>query len=419
MARSTKAKIESEDLRGFKYLKRVLALFERLHGAGCERDRAHNRTLHYDQLCGLVVLQLFSPMLDSLRALEHAGAVEKVQRKLGCERASIGSLSEAMRLFDPDLLLPIIAELNAQLAPIARDPRLRDVRHLVTIVDGTLLKALPRIAEAMWLTTRTGTVHAAWRLHAHFELGKYVPTRMDLTDGRNSGDSDEKNVLRKALEPGRLYVMDRWYAQFKLFNDVHAAASGYACRVRDNSAFDVVEERDVPAEARAAGVLRDVVADIGSSRGRPDHPLRLVLVRSEPHDKRSNRKGNTGAGPSDGIVRIATDLLDVPADVIALLYRYRYTIELFFRFFKHMLGCRHLMSHGPNGVRIQTYCAVIACMLMSLYTGRKPTKRTYEMLCFFFIGLATEAELVAHLGKPDRTGVKLRAKEALWKKLGV
>jgi hypothetical protein len=418
VARARKAKIKADDLQGFKYLKRVLVLFERLHGAGCERDRAHNRALHYDQLCGLVVLQLFSPMLDSLRALEQASAVGAVQRKLGCERASIGSLSEAMRLFDPDLLLPIIAELNAQPAPVARDPRLGGLKHLVTIVDGTLLKALPTIAEAMWLTTRTGTAHAAWRLHAHFELDKYVPTRMDLTNGRNSGDGDEKNVLRKALEPGRLYVMDRWYAQFALFNDIHAAASGYVCRVRDNSAFDVLEEREVPAAARAAGVLRDVVVDIGS-KGRPDHPVRLVLVQSTPHEKRSNRKGNTGAGPSDGIVRIATDLPDVPADVVALLYRYRYTVELFFRSFKHLLGCRHLMSQGPNGVRIQTYCAVIACMLMSLYTGRKPTKRTYEMLCFFFIGLATEAELVAHLGKPDRTGVKRRAKAELWQKLGV
>jgi hypothetical protein len=419
VARAKKAKIGSEDLQGFKYLKRVLGLFERLHDAACARDRAHNRTLHFDQLCALVVLQLFNPVLDSLRALEQASALERVQRKLGCKRASIGSLSEAMGLFDPDRLLPIIAELNAQLAPVARDPRLRDLKHLVTIVDGTLLKALPRVAEAMWLTTRTGTVHAAWRLHAHFELDKYVPTRMDLTDGRNSGDSDEKNVLRKALEPDRLYVMDRWYAQFKLFNDIHAAASGYVCRVRDNSVFEVLEERALSADARAAGVLRDVVVDMGSSKGRPDHPVRLVLVRSEPHEKRSNRKGNTGAGPSDGIVRIATDLLDVPAEVIALLYRYRYTVELFFRFFKQVLGCRHLMSQGPNGVRIQTYCAIIACMLISLYTGRKPTKRTYEMLCFFFVGLATEAELVAHLGRPDRTGVKRRAKEALWKKLGV
>ena len=48
---------------------------------------------------------------------------------------------------------------------------------------GTLVKALPRISEAMWLSTRTGTRHHAWCLHTQFELDKPVPVRMDLTDG--------------------------------------------------------------------------------------------------------------------------------------------------------------------------------------------------------------------------------------------
>jgi hypothetical protein len=64
-----------------------------------------------------------------------------------------------------------------------------------------------------------------------------------------------------------------------------------------------------------------------------------------------------------------------------------------------VLGCRHLLSHAPNGIEIQTYCAIIACMLISLWSGRKPTLRTYEMICFYFCGLASEAELLAHLAK--------------------
>ena len=80
----------------------------------------------------------------------------------------------------------------------------------------------------MWLTTRTGTTHHAWRLHTHFELDKSVPLRMDLTDGRNSGSSDEKSVLRRHLQPDRCYVMDRWSAQFTLFNYIHRADSSYA-----------------------------------------------------------------------------------------------------------------------------------------------------------------------------------------------
>jgi hypothetical protein len=93
------------------------------------------------------------------------------------------------------------------------------------------------------------------------------------------------------------------------------------------------------------------------------------------------------------------NLLDLPAEIISLIYRFRWTIELFFRFFKQILGCRHLFFHSQNGIELQTYCAIIACMLLCLWTGRKPTKRTYEMVCYYFLGLASETELLAHLQK--------------------
>jgi hypothetical protein len=50
-------------------------------------------------------------------------------------------------------------------------------------------------------------------------------------------------------------------------------------------------------------------------------------------------------------------------------------------------------------MEIQTYMAIIACMLISLSTGRKPTLRTYEMIWYYFIDWATEEELLAHLAK--------------------
>jgi hypothetical protein len=51
---------------------------------------------------------------------------------------------------------------------------------------------------------------------------------------------------------------------------------------------------------------------------------------------------------------------------------------------------------------LQAYCAIIAGMLLCLWTGRKPTKRTHEMVCYYFLGLASEAELLAHLDKLKR-----------------
>jgi hypothetical protein len=396
----TSRKIRERDVRGLKYFRQLRPLFDRLHEVGCARDRAGNRTLHFDQYCCLVMLYMFNPIVSSLRAIRQASELKNVQRKLGCARASLGSLSESARVFDPALLEGVVAELGEQLMPIARDPKLAEVKHLVTLVDGTLLKALTRITQAMWLTSRTGTAHHAWRLHTHFELDKHAPSRMELTLGRNSGASDERAVLKRSLQPDRCYVMDRGYAQFTLFNAIHAADSSYVCRVRDNSVYQIHQSRPLSEEATGAGVISDEVVILGDTMKadrRPDHPIRLVCVHTSPHEKRSNRKGNTGAGPSDGVLRIATNLLDVPAEIIAHLYRHRYVIELFFRFFKHVLGCRHLLSDDPRGIEIQVYCAIIACMLISLYTGRKPTLRTYEMVCYYFTGLADLEELLAHI----------------------
>ena len=392
--------IRERDVQGVKYLDRVLPLLKRLHLAGCERDKAGNRDLHMDQYCALILLFMFSPIVDSLRSIQRVSELRKVQRLLGCGRASLGSLSESVRVFDPELLQDIIAELAADLQPHARDPRLAELRQTITLVDGTLLPALTRIAEAMWLTTRTGTAHHAWRLHTQFHLDRHVPLRMDLTAGKNSGESDEKTVLRQHLAADHLYVMDRWYAQFKLFDDIVAAGSSYVCRVRDNSSYEIHEQRELTAEARAANIVFDAVVALGDKPARrPKHPVRLIMVQVTPHEKRSNRKGNTGAGPSDGLLRIATNLLDVPAEIVALLYQHRFTIELFFRFFKHLLGCRHLLSDKPDGLRIQVYCAIIACMLLSLWTNRKPTKATLEMFYYYFTGLAEEDELENHLQK--------------------
>ena len=74
-------------------------------------------------------------------------------------------------------------------------------------------------------------------------------------------------------------------------------------------------------------------------------------------------------------------------------------LELLF-FFKHILGCRHLLSHRANGIEIQVYLAIPGAPgLIALWTGKKPTLRTVEMIRFFFIGWATQEELEAHIAK--------------------
>jgi len=398
MAGKKREDVREKDVTGLKYFDKLAPLLARLHKVGCQRDKAGNRKLHFDQYCMLVLLFLFNPVVRSLRAIEQASELRKVQRKLGCQRASLGSLSEATDVFQPELLKEIIAELGGQLQPVARDPRLKDVPHVLTLVDGTLLKGLPVLVRAGLPDPRTAKHKAKFRLHTQFNLECGVPVRIDVTEGISRGQADERAVLGKALQSGHCYVKDRGYAKFALFNAIVAAGSSYVCRLRDNSRYEIEQERPLAAEDVEAGIIRDAVVRLGEYKDAPecpDHPLRLVVVKTTPHEKRGG-----AAGPaSNGLMLIATNLLDLPAWVIALIYRYRWSIEIFFRFFKHVLGCRHLLSHDPVGIQIQTYCAIIACMLISLWTGRKPTLRTYEMICYYFMGLADEDELLAHIAK--------------------
>jgi hypothetical protein len=217
-------------------------------------------------------------------------------------------------------------------------------------------------------------------------------------------------------------VADRWFAQFTLFNEIDAAGSSYVCRAKENSAFEVVEERPLSGSDLAAGVVRDATVRMGINskpRDRPDHPMRVVVIEAEPHAKRGGRRGKTAGPGNKGTIVLVTNLPDVPAEIIALACRHRWTIEVFFRFFKQMLGCRHLLSQRVEGVQVQVYCGVIACMLINLWTGKRPGKQMVNMLSWYFMGVATLSEVEAFLAEPDNTGVKLRAKDALWKKLGV
>ena len=400
MAGKKRDKIREQDVSGLKYFDKLAPLLERLHDEGCQRDKAGNRELHFDQYCMLILLYLFNPVVTSLRGIQQASELANVQKKLGCSRASLGSLSESATVFDAERLKEVISELGQELKPLARNPRLNDIKQTMTLVDGTLIAALPKLMQASMLKQTTGSGMIKWRLHTHFEVDRYIPSRIDVTpDG--GGEHDERSVLARTIESDRMYVMDRGYAKFKLFNEIVAAKSSYVCRLRDNSVYEIVEERPLTEEDRANGIISDQIVRFinGKAGARPDHPIRLVCVKCSPHTSRGKSGGGSSGVNSDGILRIATNLLDVPADIISLIYSERWAIEIFFRFFKHLLGCRHLLSHSQNGIEIQTYCAIIACMLISLWTGRKPTLRTYEMICFYFCGMATEAELMAHINK--------------------
>ena len=94
---------------------------------------------------------------------------------------------------------------------------------------------------------------------------------------------------------------------------------------------------------------------------------------------------------------LATDRTDLPAHIIALIYRHRWQVELFFRWLKDTLKFKHLLTDSPGGVTIQVYAAIIGTLLTAIIAGRKPSKRAWVMISLYVQGLADEEELTALL----------------------
>jgi hypothetical protein len=409
-----KKELTDKDIVCLGHLQRVFPLLDRLRDVGCERDTAGNRELHFDDYCKLVLLYTWNPLIDSLRTLQRVVGLKKVAKALGIKRFSLGSFSEAPRIFKPELLKEVIAELAGEAQALPQDPRLGDLKHALTLVDGTVLAALPRLARAAsedtrYCTARNGRALYGWRLHMQLDLRTFTPRRIDRTGAHNSGQSSETHVLSTALEPDRCYVSDGGYGDSSLFDRIIDIGGSYVIRIRANSVFDVLEERLLSQEALDAEIVRDAIVQWGGK-----HKMRIIAVQITPRPAR----GGNSSEPSDLLV-IATSLLDLPAELVGLVYFHRYSVELFFRFFKQLLGMKHLISQREEGIDIQVYCAVIVCLLINLITGGKPNKATVNMVGFYLMGLADEQEVLDHLNKPDNTGVKKRAKEELWKKLAV
>ena len=216
-----------------------------------------------------------------------------------------------------------------------------------------------------------------------------------------AANEGEVKVLKQSLLPDRCYVMDRGYFSYSLFRQIGEAGSSFVCRGKENISCEDWELRELPGAARDLGIMCDQVGvvqtNMSRAAGMSQTPLRRIEIVCEPHTKTHPRAA--GGPTNSGSIILFTDLMEIPAQVVALIYRHRWQIEVFFRFFKHVLGCRRLISHDTNGIQIQVYVGILACLLIAWWTGKKPTLRTYEMACFYLMGMADQEELLDHINK--------------------
>ncbi len=363
--------------------------------AALRKDRQHgNRRLFHDPMVVAHLPAFFNPVLSGLRKIEDLFDVPAVQRRLAMPRVPKSTLSDAQRLFDPQLLAPLLESLKQRAAIQPHDACLDGITQKLLAVDGSFFAVAGRIAWALYNhSAKNNVTQGNVRAHVHFDILRGVPDHATLTDGRAS----ETTQLAQALSRDCFYVMDRGFQSYRLLADIIAIGSDFLVRLRKTARYEALQPRPLSAADRAAGVRSDTCVRIGwrSDRTPATPPLRLVEI-AQPDTP-------------DRPLRLLTNRLDLTAEAVAVIYRHRWQVELFFRWLKCMANFRHFYSESPQGMTRQVYIALIGTLLIAIETGSRPSSYDYALISMATSGLAPLDQLLAQAAK--RRAERRRAAE--------
>ena len=385
-----------EQLLGVKYLAVLKKHRRRLRKAS---DHP-NRILHYDDLLTLQLLGFFNPTLRSLRTLEDASTSDRLRECLDVERACKSTLSDANAVLDPQLLLPLIDDLRRRVPNLPRtDRQLQRLFHRSIAVDGSFFSVAGNVAWALrkrkpWSKS---TDDRFVRLDLQFCCSRGLMEGLEI----NGKGTSETTAARRNIQSEALYIADRGIFSFAYVRDLLDAGADFVLRIKTSQCLEVLEEKPLTHEQKAAGVISDRLVRLKPSQPgatAPTQTLREVVLFDECNP--------------DKPVRLLTNLMDEEAEVIGEVYRWRWQIELFFRWLKVHASFRHVISHNRNGLTLTFYVAVIAVLLMYLHSGQRVSKYAYNLLCLVSQKAMSLANMIPILERREREKQLERARLA-------
>ena len=355
-----------------------------------------NRTLHADQLFLGLLLAFFDPLARSLRRIEDK---KDFGGRLDLDRLARSTTADALAVFDPACLKPLIEDLKQHVPELAHsDKDLWGITQKIIAADGTYLNTLADVAWALRHTKRNGRTQGQVRANFQIDTATWAPQVVSVS----GDDGSEPAAFAPGLLEGVLYVIDRNFLDFEFLHRLLAKGSDFVLRVRDNApAVKVLDSLPLTAADVEAGVIGDEIVHL-TGRGAPQGRLRRVTIRT------INRKGK------EEIIRLLSSLIDpdIPARVIGAVYRQRWQIELFFKWLKTWARMDHLLSTSRNGITFQLYVAVIGVLMMYAQCGRRVSVYALAALSRLASGECTLDEAMEVIARREREAALNRARQA-------
>lgn len=246
-----------------------------------------------------------------------------------------------------------------------------DISGPVYAFDSTLIDLCLNVF--WWAEFRS--TKAAVKIHTLVDVRTSIPCFVHITDG-TVHDVNGLDALK--YENGGFYVLDRGYFYFKRLFNINSHGAYFITRAKNKFAFTRIASRKVK---KKKGVLCDQTVRPSNFYPLEKYPVPIRRIRF--HDKQTEKR-----------FVFITNNFDLPAEDIALLYKYRWKIELFFKWIKQHLKIKSFWGTTENAVRIQIYSAIIAYTLIVVVKNKlKSPRSNYEILQILSISLLDKEPL--------------------------
>jgi len=227
---------------------------------------------------------------------------------------------------------------------------------------------------------------SAVKLHTLLDLRGNIPTFIHISDGK----LHDVNVLDILVpEPGAFYIMDRGYLDFGRLFSMDQAGAFFIIRAKSNTVYQRRYSHPVSSVSQASGVECDQTIVLTGVKAKDDYPLPLRRIKY--HDSKTDKTFN-----------FLTNNFTIPAQTVADLYRYRWQVELFFKWIKQHLRIKAFFGTTENAVKSQIWIAISVYVLVAIIKKQlKLETELYTILQILSLTLFEKTPLVQLLMMSD------------------
>ena len=246
-----------------------------------------------------------------------------------------------------------------------------DLPHLAFALDSSLIG----LSLKLFSWGSYNRFKRALKLHLMLSLQGNLPAWAAITEGKYP---DMKILDRIPTVPGAYYVMDRGYLDFVRLFRIESEGAYFVVRNKHHVRFRVVDSRRVD---KSLGLRSDQTIRLTSNWSIKSYPKPLRKIRIYDHEKHL-------------MLVLLTNQFDLPAEVMAELYRKRWQVELFFKWVKQHLRIRSFYGRSENAVRSQIWSAICAYLMVAIIKKRLRLEKTLnEMLQIVSVSIFEQAPL--------------------------